>query len=110
MTRSFKFKEDSFNIGDTISLTYKIKEGEKQRIQKFVGILISLKGNNDSNRMITVRKISKAGIGVERIFPLSSPFITAIKNIRKSSNTKSKVFYIRNLSQQELKTKIYRQK
>ena len=110
MARSFKYKDESFNIGDTISITYKLKEGVKERTQKFVGILIALKGNNDFNKMITIRKISKSGIGVERIFPLSSPFISVIKKIRKSSNTRSKIFYIRNLSQQELKAKIYRQK
>jgi large subunit ribosomal protein L19 len=110
MARSYKFKDEIFNVGDTISVSYRIKEGQKERIQKFVGILISIKGNSLENRMITVRKVSKSGIGVERIFPLSSPFILGIKKIRKSSSTRSKIFYIRNLSQQELKAKIYRQK
>jgi large subunit ribosomal protein L19 len=109
MTRSYKLNDEFFNVGDTISISYKIKEGSKERTQKFVGILIAIKGNNE-NRMITVRKVSKSGIGIEKILPLNSPFISSIKKIRKSSNTRSKIYYIRSLSQQELKAKIYRLK
>ena len=65
-----------FNSGDTITVEYRIKEGNKERIQKYRGVVIRISGHGDKKRF-TVRKISD-GIGVERIFPIESPFIENI--------------------------------
>ncbi|MEX1052353.1 MAG: 50S ribosomal protein L19 [Patescibacteria group bacterium] len=110
MARSFKYKDKVFSVGETLDVEYKIKEGDKERKQKFTGILLSIKGASELNRMITIRKISKAGIGVEKILPLSSPNIVDIKTVKQTSSTKSKVYYIRNLSQQAVRAKIYSKK
>lgn len=107
MARSFNFKEKTFSVGDTLDVVYKIKEGDKERKQKFTGILLGVNGSTDLNRMFTVRKISKSGIGVEKIIPLLSSNIVDIKIIKESSNRKAKTFYIRKLSQQAVKAKMY---
>ena len=66
-----------FNSGDTIKVTYKIKEGEKERLQSFQGVVIQRRGVK-TRETFTVRKMSN-GIGVERIFPVASPFIESIE-------------------------------
>jgi len=106
----FKYQDKIFHVGDTISLTYKLKEGEKVRNQIFKGILIKLRGDTAATKTITVRKISKSGVGVEKIFPLSSPAISAIKLVKKSKSRKAKIFYIRDLSDQQLIKKLYRRR
>ena len=63
----------SFASGDTVNVHYRVKEGEKERIQQFEGIVISIRGRG-ANRSFVVRKISNS-IGVERIFPFTSPYI-----------------------------------
>ena len=63
-----------FKAGDTITVTYRIKEGDKERLQKFRGVVIQLRGVSPATKTFTVRKVS-SGIGVERIFPFSSPFL-----------------------------------
>lgn len=111
MANSIKYKDAMITIGDTVDLDYKIIEGEnKERIQQFSGIAIKIKGDSDETRMITLRKISKSGIGVERIFPLASPFIDKIVISKKSSFSKSRAYFIRNLSQKSLRQKLYGQK
>lgn len=107
MANSFLYKDKLFSIGDTVSLHYQIKEGEKARTQIFKGILIKIKGANLANRMITVRKISRSGVGVERIIPLTSPFLSDIKLIKKSKFSKAKAYFIRNLSESEIRKKLY---
>ena len=67
---------DEFGPGDTITVSYRIKEGNKERIQQYRGVVIRINGQGDKKRF-TVRKISD-GIGVERIFPSESPFIESI--------------------------------
>lgn len=110
MSNSFLFNETRFKIGDTIDIEYKIKEGDKERIQSFKGFILKVKGNSQSNRMITVRKMSKSGIGIERIIPLFSPFIKSIKLIKKSNYNKAKMYFVRGLSDQELRNKLYHTK
>ena len=110
MSNSFLLKETQYKIGDTIEINYKIIEGEKERIQIFKGILLKIRGNSQAERMITLRKITKSGIGVERVIPLSSPYITNMKLVKKSSNNKAKLYFIRNLSDQEIRTKLYQVK
>lgn len=108
MANSIAYKDLNLSIGDTISINYKIKEGDKERIQLFQGILIKIKGNDNANRMITVRKVSKDGIGVEKIIPLESPHIDSIKVNKKSLYSKSKLFFIRSLSDRQVRFKLYR--
>ncbi|MBP7967585.1 50S ribosomal protein L19 [Candidatus Woesebacteria bacterium] len=111
MANHVQYKDTSISIGDTIAVDYKIKEADdKIRIQQFAGILLKIKGNSDSTRMITVRKISKSGVGVERIFPLSSPFIDDIKVTKKSLYPKARAYFIRDLSQKNTRLKLYKAK
>lgn len=108
MANSIKYKDTALKIGDTVSISYTIKEGDKERQQLFQGIILKIKGDSDANRMITVRKISKTGVGVERIIPLSSPFISDIKTVKKSDYTKAKLYFVRGLSEQHLRHKLYK--
>ncbi len=84
-----------FIAGDTVKVHVKIKEGEKERIQVFQGVVIS-KTKGNTNARFTVRKIS-SGIGVERIFPLHSPVIDKIEVISQGRVRRSKIYYLRNL-------------
>lgn len=110
MANSFNFKDKNFCVGDTVELSYKIKEGDKERVQDFKGLVLKIRGATIDNRMITVRKMTRSGIGVERIIPLSSPFLTAIKLIKKSNYQKAKLYFIRNLSDKDLRSKLYKTK
>lgn len=84
-----------FIPGDTIRVHVKIKEGEKERIQAFEGVVIS-KRKGMINASFTVRKVSY-GVGVERIFPLHSPSIDRIEVVTKGRVRRSKIYYLRNL-------------
>ena len=111
MANLVSYKDQSFGIGDTIKIAYKIKEADnKERLQDFEGILLKVKGADDANRMITVRKMSHDGIGIERIIPLMSPFIASIKLVKKSNYQKSKLYFVRELSDQKLRNKLYSKK
>ena len=92
-----------FKAGDTVSVSYKIKEGEKERIQIFEGIVISRKGSS-IRETFTVRKISY-GIGTERIFPIHSKQIDKIEVIRKGRVRRAKLYYIRGLSKKASRIK-----
>jgi len=82
-----------FNVGDTVKVHYKIKEGSKERIQVFQGIIIQKRGSKVSSTF-TVRKISQ-GIGVERIFPTHTPNIDKIEVVRFGRVRRAKLFYLR---------------
>ena len=84
-----------FNAGDTVKVHVKIKEGEKERIQAFQGVVIS-KRKNSSNATFTVRKVSY-GIGVERIFPMHSPIISRIEVLTRGRVRRAKIYYLRKL-------------
>ncbi len=84
-----------FRPGDTVKVHYRIREGEKERIQIFQGIVIKRK-NNGLSSTFTVRKES-SGIGVERIFPLHSPMIEKIEVVRRGKVRRAKLYYLRNL-------------
>lgn len=84
-----------FVAGDKVKVHVKIKEGEKERIQVFEGIVVSNR-KGTTNATFTVRKISY-GIGVERIFPLHSPIIDKIEVVTKGRVRRSKIYYLRNL-------------
>ena len=107
MANFIAYKEEKFKIGDMISINYLVKEGEKTRHQIFRGILMQVKGDSPETKMITVRKMTRSGIGVERIIPLSSPFISKITLVKKGTIHSAKIGYIRNLSDQELRRKLY---
>ena len=83
----------NFSVGDTIKVHYKIKEGSKERIQIFQGIVIQRRGAQIS-QTLTVRKISN-GIAVERIFPLHTPNIDKIEVVRFGRVRRAKLFYLR---------------
>ena len=83
----------SFKAGDTITVSYKIKEGEKERIQQFTGVVIQRK-NERATASFTVRKMSN-GVGVERIFPIASPFIDSIEVNKVGIVRRAKLFYLR---------------
>ena len=85
----------TFRSGDTISVSYRIREGQKERIQVFKGDVIRISGEGD-NRRFTVRKISN-GVGVERIFPWNSPFIEEITVNKLGRVRRAKLYYLRNL-------------
>ncbi|MBT8370933.1 MAG: 50S ribosomal protein L19 [Deltaproteobacteria bacterium] len=84
-----------FGPGDTVKVHVKIKEGEKERIQAFQGVVIS-KRKGSTNATFTVRKVSY-GIGVERIFPLHSPIIGKIEVIARGRVRRAKIYYLRKL-------------
>ena len=111
MANSINLNENLYTVGDMITVDYKIIEGEnKERIQQFQGILTSIKGTSPERKMITIRKISKSGIGVERIIPVTSPFIAKITLEKKSNNQKAKLYYLQNLSDQQLRQKLFKPK
>ncbi len=83
-----------FNPGDNVDVLYRVIEGEKERIQVFSGVVIA-RHHDKSNSTFTVRKIGSGGIGVERIFPVNSPFISEIKVKRLGSVRRSKLYYLR---------------
>jgi len=85
----------AFAPGDTVKVYVKIKEGEKERIQAFQGVVIS-KRKGLGNATFTVRKVSY-GIGVERIFPLHSPIIDKIEVVSRGRVRQSKIYYLRKL-------------
>jgi len=84
-----------FHAGDTVTVTYKIIEGNKERLQKFQGVVIQRVGTGPT-ATFTVRKISN-NVGVERIFPVSSPFIEEIEVNKVGRVRRARIFYLRNL-------------
>ena len=82
-----------FSAGDTVAVSYKIKEGNKERIQQFQGVVIQRKGSG-ATETFTVRKMS-GNIGVERIFPVKSPFIESLKVLKSGSVRRARIFYFR---------------
>lgn len=92
----FRSEHPQFSSGDTVRVHYRIKEGEKERIQVFQGTVIGRRGSG-TNTSFTVRKIS-SGIGVERVFPLHSPNIARIEKIRVGKVRRNKLYYMRDLT------------
>ncbi|MBM3164173.1 MAG: 50S ribosomal protein L19 [Bacteroidetes bacterium] len=83
----------SFGAGDTVSVSYKIKEGNKERVQQFQGVVLQRRGAG-ATETFTVRKMS-GNIGVERIFPLNSPFIESISVVKRGAVRRARIFYFR---------------
>ena len=92
-----------FNVGDTVRVHNKIKEGNRERIQMFEGTVMKIQ-NGGSRKNFTVRKISN-GIGVEKTFPFSSPFVDKVEVIIKGKVRRAKLNYLRKLSGKAAKVK-----
>jgi len=86
-----------FQVGDSVKVFVKIKEGEKERVQAFAGTVIAFDGAKSSNATFTVRRIS-FGVGVEKIFPLYSPYIDKIEVERSAKVRRAKLYYLRELT------------
>ena len=93
----------SFNIGDTVKVFVKIKEGDKERLQAYEGVVIARK-NGSVRETFTVRRISY-GVGVERTFPVHSPLIDHVEVTRKGKPRRAKLYYVRNLTGKAAKIK-----
>jgi len=90
----YKRNFPSFTIGDTIAVSQRIKEGDKERFQVFEGDVIAMH-NNGASSTFTIRKIASNAISVERIFPFYSPKIESIRFIRHGKTRRAKLFYMR---------------
>ncbi len=93
----------TFKAGDTITVHYKIKEGNKERVQPFQGVVLQVSGSG-LNKTFTIRKIS-GGVGIERIIPVNSPFIEKIEVNKKGIVRKSRIFYLRKLTGKKARIK-----
>lgn len=93
-----------FKAGDTITVTFKIQEGDKSRLQKFKGVVIQIKGATPATRTFTIRKVSN-GVGVERIIPFQSPAIDSIEVNKVGKVRRARIFYLRNLSGKKARIK-----
>ena len=93
----------AFGPGDTITVSYRIKEGNKERIQQYRGVVIRISGEGVKKRF-TVRKISD-NVGVERIFPIESPFIDSITVNKYGKVRRAKLYYLRNLTGKKARIK-----
>jgi large subunit ribosomal protein L19 len=85
-----------FRAGDTVRVSVRVKEGEKERIQAFEGVVLARRGSGVSETF-TVRKVSN-GVGVERIFPVHSPMLAEVKVVRRGRVRRAKLYYLRNLT------------
>ena len=100
-----KKKENAllFRVGDTVVVHFEIMEGKTKRSQKYEGVVISIKGEG-VRKTFTVRKISY-GVGVERVFPINSPFVEKVEVVRKGRVRRAKLTYLRNRTGKAAKVK-----
>ncbi len=101
MAISALIKEVQVHVGDIVRVHTKIIEGEKERIQIFEGMVLSIRGRGD-NRTFTIRKISSGNIGVERIFPLISPWIVKVEVKKKGQVRRAKLYFVRDQSSRQV--------
>ncbi|MFZ2975520.1 MAG: 50S ribosomal protein L19 [Candidatus Moraniibacteriota bacterium] len=94
----------NFQTGDIVKVYRRIKEGGKERVQVFEGMIIAKKGGQSSSPMITVRKVS-SGVGVELVLPVYSPSIDKIEVVKRAKVRRSKLYYIRDKSAKSLRLK-----
>ncbi len=100
---NMKAEIPAFGIGDTVKVSVKIKEGDKERIQAYEGVVIARR-NGGIRETFVVRKISN-GVGVERTFPLHSPLIAGVDVVRKGKPRRAKLYYVRELTGKAAKIK-----
>jgi large subunit ribosomal protein L19 len=89
-----KAKIPQFTSGDTVNVHVKIKEGNKERIQQYQGVVVQIRNSGHAGETFTVRKISN-GVGVERIFPVASPSIEKVEVVRRGKVRRARLFYLR---------------
>jgi len=85
-----------FRAGDTVTVTIKIREGNKERLQKFQGVVIQRRGTGNTETF-TVRKMA-SGVGVERVFPIASPFIDSVEVNKRGKVRRARIYYLRDLT------------
>jgi large subunit ribosomal protein L19 len=85
-----------FRAGDTVTVTIKIREGNKERLQKFQGVVIQRRGTGNTETF-TVRKMA-SGVGVERVFPIASPFIDSVEVNKRGKVRRARIYYLRELT------------
>src|SRR5512135_2972005 len=105
LVEATQLKKDipEFKPGDILNVHVKVKEGDKERIQEFQGIVIARRGSG-MNATFTVRKISD-GVGVERIFPLHSPRLAKIEKVKDGAVRRAKLYYLRDLASKAIRQK-----
>ena len=97
MANSFLLSDRNYHSGDQVRVHLKVLEGEKERVQIFEGLIIAIRGRGE-NRTFTVRKIGTGGIGVERVFPVNSPWISQIEVKKPGDVRRAKLYYVRDQS------------
>ena len=105
MANRAKFDKTEFKVGDQVKVHLKIIEDKKERETVFEGIVIKIKGRGEE-KTFTVRKIGTARIGIERIFPLNSPWINKIRVVKKGRARRAKLYFIREKPPKEIKSKL----
>ena len=100
---AYKKEIPPFRVGDTVSVNMKIKEGEKERVQTFTGIVIGRRGGG-TRETFMVRKISY-GVGVEKVFPIHSPLIESITVVKEGVVRRAKLYYLRDKKGKAAKVK-----
>ena len=90
---SIKAEKPQFNVGDTVRVDVRIKEGDRERIQAFEGTVIAKKHGGVAETF-TVRRVAY-GVGIERVFPINSPFVEKVTVVRKGKVRRAKLFYLR---------------
>lgn len=98
-----KAEKPAFNVGDTVRVSVRIKEGERERLQAFEGTVIAKKHGGIAETF-TVRR-SSYGVGVERVFPMNSPFVEKVEVIRRGGVRRAKLYYLRSRTGKAAKTK-----
>ena len=98
-----KAEQPKFNVGDTVRVDVRIKEGERERVQAFEGTVIAKKHGGVAETF-TVRRTSY-GVGVERVFPVNSPFVEKVTVVRKGKVRRAKLYYLRGLTGKAAKVK-----
>ncbi len=97
MANTVKIGNQSFSVGDLVKIHQKIIESGKERISVFQGMIIAVRGEGE-NKSFTVRKICSGGIGVERIWPLNTPWIVKTELVKKGQTRRAKLYYLRKRS------------
>ena len=106
--KELKTSIPDFTPGDTVKVAVKVKEGDKERIQIFQGVVMGLKGGG-VRQTFTVRKVSE-GIGVERIFPLHSPTLGKIEVVQRGRTRRAKLYYLKKKTGKAARIKAVREK
>ena len=101
MANSAILNNITFHVGDIVRVHYRIMEGDKERIQVFEGLVISIRGRGE-NRSFTVRKIATGNVAVERISPLNSPWIAKLEVKKPGRVRRAKLYYVRTKSTRQV--------